>query len=241
MTSEGMKKMDYNVLFDITYGLYVVSSKNGDIKNGLIANTVFQVTAEPIAISVCINKQNYTHDIIRESGRFCISILTEDTPMKLIGLFGFRSGREIDKFAGVKTISASGGSPVLAEHCIGYLECNLRQEVDVGTHTLFIGELYDAKVLKKDKPLTYTHYYEVKKGTTPKAAPTYRRPIDSNEAGTGNREVSQKYRCEICGYLYDPSKGDFSQNIKPGTAFEDLPSEWRCPVCGAPKDSFIKE
>jgi flavin reductase (DIM6/NTAB) family NADH-FMN oxidoreductase RutF/rubredoxin len=236
-----MKNVDYKALFDITYGLYIVTAKSGEIMNGQIANTVFQVTSEPKAIAVCINKQNYTHEIIRENGRFCVSILTEDTPMELIGLFGFHSGREIDKFAGVKIINALGGSPVLTEHCIGYLECNLRQEVDVGTHTLFIGELFDAEVLKKDKPMTYAYYHKVKKGTAPKTAPTYRGSEEEIVAGTGNQDTAQKYRCQICGYLYDPTKGDIPHNIKPGTVFEDLPSEWRCPVCGAPKDRFIKE
>jgi len=233
--------MDEKALFDVTYGLYVVTAKSGEKMNGLIANTVFQVTAEPINVTVCVNKQSYTHEIIRESGKFCVSILTEDTPMELIGLFGFRSGREINKFEGIKTINASGGSPVLAEHCIGYLECNLRREVDLGTHTLFVGELSDARVLKEDKPLTYAYYRQVKKGTTPKNAPTYRGSKEEAVSKTGSQETSQKYRCQVCGYVYDPAKGDIQNNIKPGTAFEDLPSDWRCPVCGVTKDNFTKE
>jgi len=233
--------MDEKALFDVTYGLYIVTAKSGEKMSGLVANTVFQVTAEPIALAVCINKQSYTHEIIRESGKFCVSILTEDTPMELIGLFGFRSGREINKFEGIKTINASGGSPVLAEHCIGYLECNLLHEFDLGTHTLFTGELSDAKELKKDKPLTYKYYREVKKGTTSKNAPTYRGSKGEAAAEAGGQDTSQKYRCQVCGYVYDPAKGDIEHNITPGTAFEDLPSEWRCPICGVSKDNFIKE
>ena len=232
--------MDIKALFDITYGLYVVSARNGEIINGQIANTVFQVTAEPINVAVCINKQNYTHELIEKSGRFGVSILTQDTPMELIGLFGFNCGRNVNKFEKVKFKNAAGGSPVLTEYCIGYLECDLRQKLDVGTHTIFIGVLSDAEVLKKDKPLTYAYYHEVKKGTAPKTAPTYRGPDIEITKATEEQKNIQKYRCPIRGYIYDPEVGDIDHNIKPGTKFEELPSDWRCPICTAYKSSFIK-
>ena len=142
------KDMDIKALYDISYGLYVVSVKNGEKTNGQIANTVFQLTSEPKKVGVCINKLNFTHECIRKAKRFGVSILAEDTPMEVIGLFGFRSGRDTDKFAGIKTLSAKGGSPILADYCIGYLECDLIQEVDVGSHTLFIGVMSDGMVLK---------------------------------------------------------------------------------------------
>jgi flavin reductase (DIM6/NTAB) family NADH-FMN oxidoreductase RutF/rubredoxin len=235
-----MKAMDSKALFDITYGLYVVSARNGEIINGQIANTVFQVTAEPITVTVSVNKQNYTHELIEKSGRFGISILSQDTPMEVIGLFGFCCGRDVNKFLKVKYKNAAGGSPVLIEHCIGYLECDLKQKVDVGTHTLFIGELSDAEVLKKDKPLTYAYYHEVKKGTAPKTAPTYRGPEAEVTEATEEQKYGPKYRCPICGYIYDPEVGDLDHNIKPGTKFEDLPDDWCCPICTASKDSFIE-
>lgn len=232
--------MNSKALFDVTYGLYIVTARDGETINGQIANTVFQVTSEPKTVAVCINKQNYTHEIIEKSGRFGVSILPQDVPMELIGLFGFRCGRDINKFAEVEFVNLAGGSPILTEYCIGYLECEVRQKVDVGTHTLFIGELSDADVLKKDKPLTYAYYHEVKKGTAPKTAPTYRGPDMEVTVSTEDKKNSQKYRCPICGYIYDPETGDTDNDIKPGTAFEDLPSDWCCPICTATKDSFIK-
>lgn len=242
--------MDIKALYDISYGLYVVSVKNGEKTNGQIANTVFQLTSEPQKVGVCINKMNFTHECIRESKRFGVSILAEDTPMEIIGLFGFRSGRDTDKFAGIKTISAQGGSPILADYCIGYLECELIREVDVGSHTLFIGVLSDAMVIKKANPMTYAYYHEVKRGTAPKTAPTYREP-ESNQPTVGDGKQSGmkggvqggliRYRCTICGYIYDPASGDAENGIEPGTPFEDLPPDWVCPICSASKDSFIEE
>ncbi|MDI3524635.1 flavin reductase family protein, partial [Kosmotoga sp.] len=90
--------MDYEALFKVTYGMYVITSKTNEKKNGQIANVVFQVVAEPPTIAICINKQNLTHDFIQESRVFGVSVLSQDTPLKLIGHFGFRSGRELDKF-----------------------------------------------------------------------------------------------------------------------------------------------
>ena len=232
--------MDNKALFDITYGLYVVTAASGAKKNGQIANTVFQLTSEPISMCVSINKQNFTHGIIREGDRFCVSILAQDTPMELVGLFGFRSGKDTDKFEGVQTITAEGGSPVLTEHCIGYLECKVSREVDLGTHTMFIGELSDARVLHKGKPMTYAYYHEVKKGTTPKNAPTYR-GTEENASQENQGQDARVYRCPICGYLYDPAEGDPEHHIKAGTAFEDLPSDWKCPICAAPKKSFLPQ
>ncbi|MGI6669798.1 MAG: flavin reductase [Acetivibrionales bacterium] len=235
--------MDITALYDITYGLYVISVKCGEKLNGQIANTVFQLTSEPKKVGVCINKTNFTHECIRKSKRFGISILAENTPMEVIGLFGFRTGRYIEKFAGIKTLEGKGGSPVLADYyCIGYLECDLVQEVDVGSHTLFIGVLSDAGVLKKDNPMTYAYYHEVKKGKTPKTAPSYRGPESGAPAAADETQGGLKrYRCSICGYIYDPALGDAEHGIEPGTPFGDLPPDWVCPVCTAPKDCFTKE
>jgi len=160
--------------------------------------------------------------------------------MELIGLFGFNCGRNVNKFAKVKYKNAAGGTPVLTEYCIDYLECDLRQKFDVGTHTIFVGELLDADVLKKDKPLTYAYYHEVKKGTAPKTAPTYRGINAEISEVKEEQQTASKYRCPICGYIYDPEVGDVNHNIMPGTRFEDLPSDWCCPICTAAKSLFIK-
>ena len=165
--------MDLRALWKLSYGVYVVSSEwNGKI-NGQIVNTAFQITAEPPTFAVSINKENYTHELIKNSKKFGISVLRIDTPMKLIGTFGFRSGREIDKFKDVKYRIGKTGVPLLEEYCVAHLECQVFKEVDMNTHTLFIGNLVNAELLEDAEPLTYADYHLVKKGKTPKRATTY--------------------------------------------------------------------
>lgn len=228
--------MNLNTLHKIGYGMYVVSSRRGEKFNGQIANTVFQVTAEPPAIGVCINHRNLTHEYVRKSKVFTVSILSEETPMKFIGQFGFKSGRELDKFQNVNYKVGITGAPVVLENSVGYIEAEVIDGIDVGTHTLFIGKVVDAGLIKDEKPMTYAYYHEVKKGKSPKTAPTYIKEEDRR----GVKRM-EKYRCKVCGYVYDPEKGDPDSNIKPGTSFEDLPEDWVCPVCGASKDQFEKE
>ena len=132
--------MNTSALHKLSYGLYIVCSRKGDELNGQIANSVMQLASEPPIISVCINKQNLTHEFISESKIFSASILYQDTPMTFIGRFGFRSGRNLDKLAGVDHISGSTGAPVVTENTVAYLEVRVTNQVDVKTHTLFIGD-----------------------------------------------------------------------------------------------------
>lgn len=227
--------MNLKALHDCSYGLYVISSRKGDRLNGQIANTVFQITSDPPTVAVSINKQNLTHEFISESKVFVASILSRDTPLSLIGHFGFKSGRDIDKLKEVNYRLGDTKAPIILDHTLAYLEARAINQVDVGTHTVFIGELVGADVLKEGEPMTYAYYHEVKRGTTPKTAPSY---IEER------KEVASrmtKYRCTVCGYIYDPELGDPDGDIKPGTPFEEVPDTWVCPVCGASKDQFEKE
>jgi len=165
--------MDLTTLYKISYGMYVVCSKEGDKLNGQIVNTVIQVTAEPPRVLICINKENLTHQYIQKSNVFSISILEKDTPMKFIGHFGFRSGRELNKFKDMDYITRMTGAPIVTSNTLGYIECEVVGSMDTGTHTAFIGKIRDAKVLKEGDPLTYVYYHQVKKGKTQKNAPTY--------------------------------------------------------------------
>lgn len=165
--------MDSQILHNIGYGMYIVSSNKGEAINGQIANTVFQITSEPVTIAVSINKKNLTHEFIESSSRFSLSILLEDAPLSFIGRFGFRSGREEDKFKDIKFERLASGCPVVLDHSIGYLEAKVINKLDCGTHTLFIGEMTDSKVLRSGKPLTYDYYHQVKRGGTPNTAPTF--------------------------------------------------------------------
>jgi len=165
--------MNLKVLRNCTYGLYVIGSQKGDRLNGQIANTVFQVTSEPPTIAVSINKQNLTHEFISESRVFTASILTQDTPLSFIGHFGFKSGREADKFKDVKYKLGETKAPIVLDHSLAYLEAKVIHQVDVGTHTIFIGEVVGADVIGEGEPMTYAYYHQVKRGTTPKTAPSY--------------------------------------------------------------------
>ena len=211
----------------------VASEKQGK-PNAQIANTVIQVTSEPPAIAMCINKQNLTHEFITQSKVFTASILSQDTPLSFIGHFGFKSGREIDKFKDVNYKLGETGAPIVLDNSLAYLEARVINQVDVGTHTIFIGELVGADVLREGEPMTYVYYHQVKRGTTPKTAPSY---IEERKETVSKMA---KYQCTVCGYVYDPELGDPDGGIKPGTPFEKLPDNWVCPVCGASKDQFEK-
>jgi flavin reductase (DIM6/NTAB) family NADH-FMN oxidoreductase RutF/rubredoxin len=226
--------MNLEALHKISYGLYVITSGKSDNFNGQIANTIFQVTSEPATIAASINKQNFTHEFIRESNVFAVSVLSKNTPLKFIGHFGFRSGRDIDKFKGINYKVGRTGAPIVLDHGVAYVEAEVIKEVDASTHTIFIGKLVDAEILTNEEPMTYAYYHDIKRGVTPKAAPTYLK----EEKGGGDEMV--KYRCTVCEYIYDPEKGDPVSGIPSGTPFEELPDDWVCPICGVTKDMFEK-
>ncbi len=224
-------------LFDLTYGLYVVTSCADGKANGQIANTVFQVTADPARIAVSLNKENLTHEYVSRSGVFGVSVLDKETPMPFIGLFGFKSGRDVDKLAEVEHKEGSSGCPVVTENAIAVIEASVVGTLDAGTHTIFVGDVVAGEVLRDGEPLTYACYRDAKKGKAPKAAPTYHGPPPA-AAKERNDVKMQKYVCQVCGYVYDPAVGDPDSGVAPGTAFEDLPDDWVCPVCGAAKAQF---
>ena len=168
-------KIDKKALWDISYGMYIVSSGFNGKQNGQVANTVFQITAEPPRIAISINKGNLTHEYISKSGLFAVSILDEFTPITFIGLFGFRCGRDIDKLSQCAQMKTGDtGSPVVMDYALSVIEASVFNQIDAGTHTVFLGDVVSAEVLREGRPLTYAYYREVKKGKSPKNAPTYR-------------------------------------------------------------------
>jgi len=231
--------MKLETLHKISYGLYVICSKNEEKINGQIANALFQVTAEPATIAVSINKQNLTHEYIEKSNFFTASVLSENTPMIFIGNFGFKSGRNIDKFKDVEYKLGKAKVPIALDNTLACIEAKVIDKIDVGTHTIFIGKVEDAEILSEDKPMTYEYYHKVKGGVSPKTAPTYNSMVDKETKK--EEEKMDKYVCTVCGYVYDPEKGDADGGIAPGTKFEDIPDEWVCPVCGVGKNDFKKK
>jgi len=231
--------MNSKTLHKISYGLYVICSKNGEKMNGQIANALFQVTAEPATIAVSINKQNLTHEYIEKSNFFTVSILSENTPMGFIGNFGFKSGRDIDKFKDVEYKLGKDKVPLVLDNALACIEAKVINKIDVGTHTIFIGRVEDADILSEDKPMTYEYYHKVKGGVSPKTAPTYSSMVDKETKK--EEEKMDKYVCKVCGYVYDPEKGDPDNGVEPRTKFEDITDDWVCPVCGVGKEDFEKE
>lgn len=165
--------MNLQALNKLGYGMYVVSSRKADKFNAQTANTVFQITPDPPTVAVSINKKNLTHEFIEASRVFAVSVLCEGTPLSFIGNFGFKSGKDSDKLKGIDYKIGELKVPIILENAVAYLEAKVIQEVDVGTHTIFIGEIVNADVISTETCMTYDHYHQVKRGTTPQAAPTY--------------------------------------------------------------------
>jgi len=231
--------MDPKALWKLSYGMYVVCSRLGDKRNGQIANTAVQVASDPLTVSVSINKKNLTHEYIAQSGVFSVSILSQNAPMTLIGQFGFKSGRDIDKFTGVNFRVGATGVPIVTDCAVGSIEAEVIGSIDAGTHTLFVGKVQDCECLLNELPMTYDYYHAVKGGKTPKNAATFL-PEDMRPAGEPPKDATavKKYACGVCGYTYDPAKGDPAAGVRPGTAFDSLRADWSCPACGADKSQF---
>jgi flavin reductase (DIM6/NTAB) family NADH-FMN oxidoreductase RutF len=180
---EKKQKLLQETLFKIQYGLFVVTSKKDDKINGQICNTVFQVTSSPLLVAVGINKQNLTKEYIRASGTFTVCILGQNC-MEIVKTFGYQSGRDVDKFADLKYTLSPLGNPIL-EDCIAYFDCRVIKDkcVDLGTHTLFIGEVVAGEIVQNDEPITYLGY----------------RSLRSREGKKG----AKKWVCEVCGYIHE--------------------------------------
>ena len=236
--------MDFETFFKLSYGLYIVCSKDGGNLNGHVSNTVFQITADPPRFAVATHKDNLTSAYIEKSRLFSISILQQNVNLEFLGPWGFKSGKSIDKFKGKNYKTGKTGVPIFLEKTIAWIECEVTDRIDTGTHILFIGVAVDAELIDRSaKPLTYDYYREVIKGHSPEKSPTYtgdtlEKRVYHEPAGPPDKP--KKYQCVICGFIYDPEEGDPDSGIAPGTAFEDIPDEWYCPVCGVSKKDFVE-
>lgn len=165
--------VDRRVFRDLSYGLYILSSTNGERNNGQIINTAVQVTSDPPRVAVIVNKDNLTHEYIAGSGLLGLSVLDQSTPMTFIGLFGFRSGRVVDKFAKTEFRKGVTGCPLVTRHALSMLEAEVVSKTDIGSHTIFVGTVIKSEMLHAGEPLTYHYYHLVLKGKSPPAAPTF--------------------------------------------------------------------
>ena len=176
--------MDNNALFKLSYGLYVLTARQGEKDNGCIINTVMQVTDTPKQIQIAVNKQNYTHDMVAATGEFNISVLSEKTVYFIFQHYGFQSGRDVDKFATIPAPRTANGIRYVAGVSNAVLSCKVVSFTDCGTHTLFLAEVTDAQVLSDAPSMTYQYYFDHVK---PKPQPT----------------GGEKWVCKICNYVYE--------------------------------------
>ncbi|WP_423127372.1 flavin reductase [Gaoshiqia sp. Z1-71] len=243
--------MKLRAFHKLSYGLYLVASEFEGKKTGYIANTVFQVTSQPPLVAISCHKNNESAEIIRKAGAFSVSVLRQELDVKLIGDFGFMSGSDLDKFANRTLTTAKTGVPIVLNEAVAWFDCEIREESDLGSHWLMIGEVVDSDIVADESPLTYADYREKYKMLSPKNSPTYleRDKLEEEKRGAesqsqsqsqSHKEVGAKRTCVICGYTYDPEVGDPASGIPPGTPFEDLPEDYRCPVCNAAREYFKK-
>ena len=179
------EKLDGKAMFKLSYGLFVLTARDGAKDNGCIINTAAQLTSSPMRISITVNKANYTHDMIQKTGVFNVSILSESTPFSVFQQYGFQSGRTADKLSG-KEPRTENGVAYLAEHANAVISGKVISTVDCGTHTLFIADVTEAHVLSREASATYAYYFEHIK---PKPQPA--------------AEKKKGYVCKICGYVYE--------------------------------------
>lgn len=163
--------MNNNIFRKLSYGVYVVSTWDNGRPTGCTANSAMQITSSPATIAVSINHDNYTNHCIRETGKFAISIMAENSAPSIIGTFGFLSGKDVNKFDDVQYV-VKDYMPVISDSC-GYITCKLIDKMETATHTVFLGEVYGGDVFSDTDAMTYAYYHKVVKGKSPASAPTY--------------------------------------------------------------------
>lgn len=172
MNEHANAQVDINALFTFGYGLYIVGTAWEGRLNGQVADAVMQLTAESICLAACLHRDNYTAELLAKSKKFSVSVFSEDVPLPFIGNFGFRSGREHDKYANCKYEMGTLGVPLVTDHTVAVVEAELLDVTDVHTHRLFIGTVISARLLNDKPPLTYANYHRIKKGKSHVNAPS---------------------------------------------------------------------
>ncbi len=202
--------MNKKAMYQLTYGLFVLTARMGEKDNGCIINTAAQVTSSPNRISITVNKDTLTHDMIKETGKFNISVLSEHAGFDIFKHFGFQSGRTADKFDGYPFCRRSAnGLYYITEGTNAYISAKVEQTIDVGSHTMFIALVEDMDVISDVPSATYSYYQSSIK------------PKPESPASTGKTV----WRCVVCGYIYEG---------------ETLPADYICPLCKHPASDFEK-
>ena len=204
--------MDKKAMYKLSYGLFVLTAREGEKDNGCIINTAIQAASEPNQMSICVNKANYTHDMVMRTGEFTVSIISQKASFDLFKHFGFQTGREVDKFAGYSACNrGTNGVYYVTEGTNAYISVKVNKTEDLGSHTMFIGEITDMEVLTEDSSATYEYYMNHIKPKPQEAGKTH--------------DGQTVWRCKICGYEY---------------VGEELPEDFICPLCKHPASDFEK-
>lgn len=203
--------MEKKALYNLSYGVFMLSTRSGEKVNGCITNTCMQVANNPIRIAISVLNSNYTCDLIKESGIFALSLLDVNCSFETIKHFGFQSGRDVDKFENITPPTDCNDVPYLGWQSCAVISGKVVEQHDLGTHTLFIAEVVDAKVLSDKEPITYAKYQnEIK-------------PKNNVASAKEDGKKIVGWRCKICNYVYEGSK---------------LPEDYACPLCGHGADDF---
>lgn len=200
--------MDKKALYKLSYGVFMLAAEADGKKNGCITNTCMQVANSPVRIAIAVINTNYTCDLVKKSGKFTLSLLDKSVTFETIKYFGMQSGRDVDKMADMPFPEDENGIPYMGWAACAVISATVVDSKDLGSHTLFIAEVTDAKVLSDEEPLTYDYYQNVIKPKPEK------KPED--------RKI-KAWRCKICGYIYEGST---------------LPEDFSCPLCGHGPDDF---
>ena len=194
--------IDTNALYNIGYGLYVITSNDGTKDNGMIGNTVIQVTSNPMQVVVCINKGNYSHDVIKQTGIMNVNCLSTEAPFSVFEKFGFSSGKDKNKFEGDEVVRSENGLVYLSKYINSFMSLKVENYIDFGTHGMFVCSIIEAKVVSKAETMSYAYYH---KNVKPK-------PNATKDSGGKKKCV-----CKICGYVHEA---------------DELPEDFECTICG---------
>lgn len=204
--------MDKKAMYKLSYGLFVLTAKEGEKDNGCIINTAIQAASTPNQMSICVNKANYTHDMIMRTGEFTVSVISQIASFDLFKHFGFQTGREVNKFSDFTACDrGQNGIYYITEGTNAYISVKVEKTQDLGSHTMFIGEITDMEVLSQTPSATYEYYMNNIKPKPEKVRVT--------------EDGKTVWRCKICGYEY---------------VGEELPEDFICPICKHPASDFEK-
>lgn len=206
--------MNEKALYNLSYGVFVLTANDNGFDNGCIINTAIQAASDPLTITVAVNKANYTTEMILKSGKFNVSVLSEKADFSMFEHFGFQSGRDCNKFENYTKVNrGQNGILYITENTNAYFCCSVKETIDLGSHYMFVASVEACDTLSTDASMTYAYYFA---NVKPKPAQV--------------KSDSRVWVCKICGYTYNESDT--------GIKFEDLPDDWVCPLCKHPKSDF---